>query len=57
MTTSEPRSKDRSSLRSQAYKINTDGQREPFYALCIENKDNQAAWLFSDTVCALDNFR
>lgn len=41
-------------LTSQGYRISVDEGRETFYALSIEDPDNEDAWLMSDTVRSLD---
>lgn len=41
-------------LTSQGYRISVDDGRESFYALCIEDPDNEDAWIMSDTVRSLD---
>ncbi|WP_435195991.1 hypothetical protein [Natronomonas sp. EA1] len=44
-------------LTSEAYRITVDEGRETFYALSIEEVGNDEAWLMSDTVCALAEYR
>lgn len=41
-------------LTSQGYRISVDDGRESFYALSIEDPDNDDAWIMSDTVRSLD---
>lgn len=45
------------SLRSNGYRISTDDGDDSFFALCIEDPDNEEAWLMSDTVRALGETR
>lgn len=44
-------------LTSQAYRITLDDGRVSFFALSIEDPENEDAWLMSDTVRSLDNAR
>jgi hypothetical protein len=44
-------------LTSSAYHITVDDGRDSFYALSIERKDSETAWLMSDTVRSLDEMR
>lgn len=44
-------------LTSEAYRITVDEGRETFYALSIEEVGNEEAWLMSDTVYALSEYR
>ncbi|MDQ2051514.1 hypothetical protein RBH26_13610 [Natronolimnohabitans sp. A-GB9] len=46
-----------SQLESRSYRITVDDGRESFFALSIEDADNDDAWLMSDTVVALENRR
>jgi hypothetical protein len=41
-------------LTSRGYRISVDDGRESFYALSIEDPDNDEAWLMSDTVRSLE---
>ena len=55
-----PRSDSRdeaSALTTRGYEITVDGGRDTFFALSIEEPDNEAAWIMSDTVCSLDAMR
>jgi hypothetical protein len=44
-------------LTSNGYHISVDDGRESFYALCIENPDDEDMWLLSDTVRSLRKTR
>lgn len=44
-------------VTSEAYRITVDDGRESFFALCMEEDDNEEAWLMSDTVKSLENRR
>lgn len=44
-------------LSSEGYRISVDDGRESFFALCIEDPDNDDAWLMSDTVRSLENLQ
>lgn len=44
-------------LSSQGYRISVDDGRESFFALCIEDPDNDDAWLMSDTVRSLEDLQ
>jgi hypothetical protein len=44
-------------LTSEAYRITVDDGRESFFALSLEEPDNDAGWIISDTVCSLDALR
>ncbi|MFB6211566.1 MAG: hypothetical protein ABEI76_08515 [Halobacteriales archaeon] len=57
MKSPQPDATRLSSLRSRAYRIHLDDRRESFCALCIEDENTENAWLMSDTVRALDNYR
>jgi len=45
------------SLTSRAYRITVDDGQESFFALSIEQEDDEGAWIISDTVVALENVR
>lgn len=45
------------SLESSGYKISVDDGRESFYALSIEDPDDEDRWLMSDTVRSLAEMR
>lgn len=44
-------------LESSGYRISVDGGRDSFYALCIEDPDDEDRWLMSDTVRSLGEMR
>lgn len=44
-------------VTSRAYRITVDDGRDSFFALSIEESENEAAWLMSDTVESLDTMR
>lgn len=56
VTPAEP-SPNGESLSSRGYKITVDQDRDSFFALQIEEVDNDEAWLLSDTVRSLENMR
>lgn len=56
VTPAEP-SPNGESLASRSYKITVDQDRDSFFALQIEEVDNDEAWLLSDTVRSLENMR
>jgi hypothetical protein len=45
------------SLTSSGYHVSVDDGRDSFYALCIEDPDDEDRWLISDTVCSLRELR
>lgn len=45
------------SLTSSGYHISVDEGRDSFYALCIEDPDDEDRWLMSDTVRSLRDLR
>ena len=56
MVPAEPSLPDRiDSLESRGYRITVDDGRDSFYALSIEDPDDDDAWLMSDTVCSLES--
>ncbi|WP_186336493.1 hypothetical protein [Natrarchaeobaculum aegyptiacum] len=56
MVPAEPSRPDRiDALQSRSYRITVDDGRESFYALSIEDPDDDDAWLMSDTVCSLES--
>lgn len=58
MTPSEPNPFDAiERLTGRGYRITVDGGRDSFFALCIEDPDNEAAWIMSDTVRSLEDER
>ena len=44
-------------LTSSGYRISVDEGRDSFYALCIEDPDEEDRWLMSDTVRSLQDAR
>ena len=50
-------SRDGASLTSSGYRISVDEGRDSFYALCIEDPDEEGRWLMSDTVRSLRDAR
>ena len=50
-------SRDGASLTSSGYRISVDEGRDSFYALCIEDPDEEDRWLMSDTVRSLQDAR
>ena len=44
-------------LRTRGYRITVDDGRDSFYAICLEEPNNDAAWIMSDTACVLDDVR
>jgi len=44
-------------LTSSGYRITVDEGRDSFYALCIEDPDDEKMWLMSDTVRDLRDAR
>jgi hypothetical protein len=44
-------------LTSSGYRISVDEGRDSFYALCIEDPDDEDQWLISDTVRSLRDLR
>jgi hypothetical protein len=58
VTACEPPAGDEGpSITSSAYHITVDGDRDSFFALCIEDPTDETAWLMSDTVRSLDRLR
>lgn len=58
MTDSTPKSvPDGAGLTSSGYRISVDEGRDSFYALCIEDPDDDERWLMSDTVRSLQDAR
>lgn len=56
--TADPTPPERTTeLRSQSYRITVDDGRDSFFALSIEDAENDDAWLMSDTVYALESMR
>ena len=49
--------RDGASLTSSGYRISVDEGRDSFYALCIEDPDEEDRWLMSDTVRSLQDAR
>ncbi len=49
--------RDGGSLTSSGYRISVDEGRDSFYALCIEDPDEEDRWLMSDTVRSLQDAR
>ena len=49
--------RDGASLTSSGYRISVDEGRDSFYALCIEDPDEEGRWLMSDTVRSLQDAR
>ena len=44
-------------LTSSGYRISVDEERDSFFALCIEDPDDDDRWLMSDTVRSLRDLR
>ncbi|WP_323677171.1 hypothetical protein [Halorubellus sp. PRR65] len=44
-------------LTSEGYHITVDDGRDSFYAISIEEADEDDAWIMSDTVYTLDEMR
>lgn len=44
-------------LTSEGYHITVDDGRDSFYAISIEEPDEDDAWIMSDTVYSLANMR
>ena len=57
MTSLESPSDQGRALRSRGYRITVDDGRDSFYAICLEEPDNDAAWIMSDTVRSLEDVR
>ena len=57
MTPAEPPSPNGEPLASRGYQISVDGGRDSFFALQIEDPDEEDAWILSDTVRSLDDMR
>lgn len=58
MTDSTPETvREGDSLTSSGYRISVDEGRDSFYALCIEDPDDEDRWLMSDTVRSLRDLR
>ncbi|WP_226006260.1 hypothetical protein [Natrinema salinisoli] len=57
MTTPESRSDEGRTLSSRGYRITVDDGRDSFYAISLEDPDNDAAWIMSDTVRTLDEMQ
>ncbi|MDG5818139.1 hypothetical protein [Natronococcus sp. A-GB7] len=56
--TADPTPSERTTeLRSESYRITVDDGRDSFFALSIEDAENEEAWLMSDTVYALESMR
>lgn len=49
--------RDRPSLESSGYRISVDDGRESFFALSIEDPEDDDRWLMSDTVRSLAEMR
>lgn len=49
--------RDRPSLESSGYRISVDDGRESFFALSIEDPEDDDRWLMSDTVRSLAKMR
>lgn len=47
----------RTGLESSGYRISVDDGRDAFFALCIEDPDDEDRWLMSDTVRSLREMR
>ncbi|MDF9746469.1 hypothetical protein [Natrinema salsiterrestre] len=57
MTSPESRSDEGQTLSSRGYRITVDDGRDSFFAISLEDPDNEAAWIMSDTVRTLDDVR
>jgi hypothetical protein len=57
VTTPESRSDEGRTLSSRGYRITVDGGRDSFFAISLEDPDNDAAWIMSDTVRTLDEMQ
>jgi len=44
-------------LTSRGYRITVDDGRDSFYAISIEDPDDDDAWIMSDTVYAVEGMR
>ncbi len=44
-------------LASSGYRITVDDGRDSFFAICIEDPNNETAWIMSDTVHSLEKMR
>ncbi len=44
-------------LASSGYRITVDEGRDSFFAICIEEPDNETAWIMSDTVRSLEKMQ
>lgn len=57
MTAQETPIEESPALISSGYRITVDEGRESFYALSMEEPENETAWIMSDTVYSLEAMR